>query len=60
MAPSTHPPETLPITSPESKTAIAAPTGRGAELHVRVTVAKAKGLPEIKDGKISSMISRMT
>src|SRR6266550_7799366 len=39
--PSTHPPETEPVNAPSSRTAIWLPAGRGAEPHVRVTVASA-------------------
>ena len=59
MAPSTQPPETLPITSAVEDTAIAAPTGRGADDQVRTTVASAKGVPFSYQGVISSIISRM-
>jgi len=44
-APSTHPPEMLPTTSPSAQTAMAAPGGLGADLQVRTTVATANRTP---------------
>src|SRR5699024_11306913 len=44
-APSTHPPETDPVTTPSSETAIAAPGRRGAEENAATTVPSPTELP---------------
>src|SRR3954463_6445446 len=44
-APSTQPPDTLPVTSPAASTAMTAPGCRGALLLTPTTVARANGTP---------------
>src|SRR4051812_17544104 len=57
-APSTHPPETLPTTSPSAATAIEAPAGRGEEFHVRTTVATAQPRPCSAHARTAGSTSR--
>src|SRR5713226_3799495 len=57
-APSTHPPDTLPTTSPAGDTAIAAPGSRGALLNVATTVASPKVCPAAHHLTIWSRMSR--
>ena len=56
-APSTHPPETAPDTSPCSLTAIFAPGGRGAERFTPTTVAMATLSPRSSHARTSSSTS---
>src|SRR5215469_13436175 len=57
-APSTHPPDTLPTTSPSGSTASAAPGSRGALRNVRTTVARPKVSPSSHHLVIVSKMSR--
>src|SRR5688500_14360582 len=58
-APSTHPPDTLPTASPSADTAIAAPAWRGADFHVRTTVASPNVSPWAYHSLTSPSTSRM-
>src|SRR5262252_7295706 len=57
-APSTHPPDTLPTTSPLVETASAAPGSLGALLNVLTTVAKPNSSPASHHLTIWSRMSR--
>src|SRR6266498_73790 len=59
-APSTQPPETLPIQRPSSLMAIFAPGGRGADPLTLVTVAIATRWPPALHSSIALSTSRMT
>src|SRR5262249_10573234 len=57
-APSTHPPDTLPMTSPPADTASAAPGSRGALENVRTTVARPNVSPASHHFSIWPRMSR--
>jgi hypothetical protein len=57
--PSTHPPDTLPSTSPVSDTAMVAPGARGALPLTETTVARAKRVPVRSQALSRAAISRM-
>src|SRR6185436_6668631 len=59
-APSTHPPLTLPATSPFSFTAIAAPGPRGPDPSTSTTRASATFVPADRQRSRSSRISRIS
>src|SRR5689334_231997 len=59
-APSTHPPDTLPTTSPPADTAMAAPGGRGALRNVSTTVASPNVSPASYQRRIAARMSRMS
>src|ERR1700694_4960613 len=56
-APSTHPPETEPATSPASFTAMVAPGSRGLDPSIPTTRAIATRWPVVRHGSMSSRTS---
>src|SRR6476660_3364265 len=59
-APSTHPPDTDPATSPSEFTAMAAPGSRGPDPSTATTRANATCLPAPRQRSMSSRTSLMT
>ncbi|VXC00347.1 hypothetical protein PSCLAVI8L_260003 [Pseudoclavibacter sp. 8L] len=59
-APSTHPPDTLPNTSPSADTIMLAPTSRGALPLTATSVAIANGRPRRDHSAPIGRIPRMT